>query len=414
MQEKYSNELLSDDESENSYYTDSEIEDEIENELEDDLENLNEITTQITTKGISAIYHEYLKDNKLLLSPEYQRDLCWSTDKMVLFIDTIMKSWIVPNYVIYKLTSKETKDTDHSYECVDGQHRLTSIKWFMEGTRDPYTKKYVYYKIGKERIFYNLTVEQLEEVRKNTPRGYKIRNFTKMEKNKFDDYQMSFHIISSKNRLSIQTKCSIFNRLQNGERVASYEKLKNNPNNKITNCIRKEQLLKLMNDLKFTEIFDIPKMRKYEGFNIYFLIRAFLIIDKKNLSINYLDMNIKQSIEANDGDGAPCVKLKNSIDDLLEDVKDVINFIGNNKSISKKIIPELAYIYICIYANYGEDVLDKVIKRIKSDPKDYNKKTKYKSTYGKVTSSELINIQYEDLKKQYINSETSKKSKTVI
>jgi uncharacterized protein with ParB-like and HNH nuclease domain len=173
---------------------------------------------------------KYLKDDKLLLSPEYQRDLCWSTDKMILFIDTIMKSWIVPNYVIYKLTSSETRNSDHSYECIDGQHRLTSIKWFMEGKRDPVTLKYVYYKIGKERIFYDLTDEQLIKVKKNMPRYYKIRNFTKIEKNKFDDYQMSFHIISCKKGLNIQTKCSIFNRLQNGEKVASYEKLKNNPN----------------------------------------------------------------------------------------------------------------------------------------------------------------------------------------
>ena len=61
-------------------------------------DELNQINTQITTKSICAIYHEYLKDDKLLLSPEYQRDLCWSVDKMILFIDTIMKEWIVPNY----------------------------------------------------------------------------------------------------------------------------------------------------------------------------------------------------------------------------------------------------------------------------------------------------------------------------
>jgi len=398
---KNSKEQISESESESdiSEYSDTEID-----------EDLNEISTQITTKGINAIYHEYLKEDKLLLSPEYQRDLCWSTDKMILFIDTIMKSWIVPNYVIYKLTSSETRNAEHSYECIDGQHRLTSIRWFMEGKRDPATNKYVHYKIGKERVFYNLTDAELLEVKKNSPRHYKIRNFTKIEKNKFDDYQMSFHIISCKKSLTIQTKCSIFNRLQNGEKVASYEKLRNNPNNNITNCIRNEKLLRFMNELKFHEILDIKKMRKYESFNIYFLIRTFLIIDKKNLNVNYLDMNIKKYLEANDGKGMPNVQIKNDINDLLIKVKDIINFIGNNKSIDRKIIPELAYIYICIYANYGKETLDKVLKKIKADPKEYNKINKYKASNGLVTSFTLINNQYEDIQKEYINAEISKKT----
>jgi hypothetical protein len=366
-------------------------------------DELNQINTQITTKSICAIYHEYLKEDKLLLSPEYQRDLCWSVDKMILFIDTIMKEWIVPNYVIYKLTSTEAKNNEHSYECIDGQHRLTSIKWFMEGIRDPITKKYVYYKLGKERIFYSLTNDQLLEVKKNMPKHYKIRNFTKIEKNIFDDYQMSFHIISCKNGLKIQTKCSIFNRLQNGERVASYEKLKNNPNNIITNCIRNNQLLKYMNDIKFIDIIDIKKMKKYEGFNIYFLIRTFLIIDKKNLDVNYLDLNIKKYLESNDGNGSESVRLKNDITNLLEKVLDIINFISSNKSIVKKIIPELAYIYICIYANYGKDMLDKVLKSMVNNTKDYNKITSYKTSVGKVTSLTCMNTQYESLINDYIN-----------
>ena len=160
-----------------------------------------------------------------------------------------------------------------------------------------------------------------------------------------------------------------------------------------------------MNELKFHEILDIKKMRKYESFNIYFLIRTFLIIDKKNLNVNYLDMNIKKYIESNDGKGMPNVQLKNDIKDLLIKVKDIINFIGNNKSINKKIIPELAYIYICIGANYGKEILEKVIKKIKDDPKDYNKLNKYKASNGLVTSYSLINTQYEDIQKEYINCE---------
>jgi hypothetical protein len=361
---------------------------------------LDEITTQITTTGISALYYGYLKDNKLLLSPQYQRDLCWSVDKMILFIDTIMKSWIVPNYVIYKLTKTEINNNDHSYECIDGQHRLTAIKRFIEAIPDDTTKKYVYYKKDEYRVFYDYTDQQEKEIRKQTPSKYKIRKFDRNEKNKFDDYQMSLHIISNPTGLDITTKCCIFNRLQNGEKIASYEKLKNNPH-PITKCINDHKLLRFMKNENFNDILEIKKMRKYEAFNIYFLIRTFLIIDKKNLDVNYLDLNIKQYIEAQGGNGTKSVKLNNNIDELFPKVKDIIKFII--KKCDKKIIPELAYIYICIYINYGEDKLNSVIDSLKNNLKDYNNPKKYKSLNGTVSSAELITKEYKNIEKEYIN-----------
>ena len=78
---------------------DSDIDSDIESET-----NISNIETQISTKSIFAIYCEYLQKSKLLLRPEYQRKLCWSLQKMNDFIDTILKGWIVPNYVIYILS----------------------------------------------------------------------------------------------------------------------------------------------------------------------------------------------------------------------------------------------------------------------------------------------------------------------
>jgi uncharacterized protein with ParB-like and HNH nuclease domain len=118
----------------NKLETNSDYISDSDSDVDSDIDEQECIMTQITTSGIGSIYSGYLMNNKLLLSPEYQRDLCWSVDKMCVFIDTIMKGWVVPNYVLYKLSRNESQKVLHSYECIDGQHRLTAIKWFIEST----------------------------------------------------------------------------------------------------------------------------------------------------------------------------------------------------------------------------------------------------------------------------------------
>jgi hypothetical protein len=385
------------DDSCDSDYSDKTDDSEILNFTDNDI---NKINIQITNKSIYAIYCEYLQNNKLLLNPEYQRDICWSNDKMNVLIDTIMKSWIIPNFVIYKLTNNESKNNDHSYECIDGQHRLLTLKMFIENKQDPRTCRYIYWKNKNEyineRVYYDMPLDFLNQIKNKRKTKIIFRNFTKEEKNLFNDYEMSFHMLSSLNTsgIDIITKCNIFNRLQNGEKIASYEKLKNH-NNIFSNCIRAHKLLKYINDIKFTSKLNIKKMKHYESFTIYFIIRTFIIIDKKNLDINFLDFNIKKYIEANDGKGAPIVQLKNDINDLIINVKEILEFIISNENI-KYILPELAYIYVCIYANYGINTLTNYINsdiKIKHDKKCNDIKT-YKISNGNVTSSKNINKIY--------------------
>ena len=78
---------------------------------DEDIDFDNNVKVDITSKSVKSTYTEFLeRKNKLLLAPEYQRDFCWSLDKMNAFIDTIMRGQIVPNYVIYNLCSKEKKN----------------------------------------------------------------------------------------------------------------------------------------------------------------------------------------------------------------------------------------------------------------------------------------------------------------
>lgn len=354
--------------------------------IDEENEENDKIIQQYSCKSISACYEEYLKDNNLLLTPEYQRDFCWSTQKQITFLDTVYKNWIIPNYVIYKLSTSESKDSNFCYECIDGQQRFQTIKNFIENTNNE-----IYIKIDKFKVYYSKKDSNKLLLQKKT----KYRIFTKDEKNIFNDYQMFINIIQSKNNksLNIDTKCKIFNRLQNGESVASYIKLKNN-NNIICSNIRTNKLLDYMNDLNIIDKIILKNIQ-----TIYFCIRTFLIIDKKNLDINYLDLNIKKYLEANNGLGFPQVQIHNNIDEILIKVKEIINFICNNDKIIQ-ILPELAYIYICIYANYGINTLNKIIdflslKKNKNIIDKYNDIKKYQN--ASVTSIENINKQYESL-----------------
>jgi hypothetical protein len=225
-----------------------------------------------------------------------------------------------------------------------------------------------------------------------------------IEKNKFDNFQMSLHVLSAQNGLTIGTKCDIFNRLQNGEKVSSYDKLKNLHTNPITSIIRSHKLLTWLNEINFINkvAFTARKttIKHAESFNIYFLIRTFLIIDKKTLETNYLDINIKKYLEANNGSGNLSVRLNTDIRDLIPKVIEILEWIAKNDEIIQSI-PELLYIYVCIYANYGLKKNDQIIKWL-SDPNQLKQLNKlndplsYKKGFDKVVSAHNI-IKYYDM-----------------
>lgn len=392
--------------------SDNEIDSEIDSESEIDFES-NKIKTQITSKGIKTIYSEYLEDNSLLLTPEYQRGLCWSQEKMNAFIDTIMKGWIVPNYVIYELSSKERKTTEHNYECVDGQHRLTTLKWYIEGTELLNTKKYIYWTHNGEHVFYNLSESKLKEM--SVKKKIKCRNLTRDEKLSFDKFQMSFHIIESRHGLNINTKCDIFNRLQNGEKITPSEKLKNS-SNIITSFIRTNKTMQTIKELNVqNKILLNSKDNKIEKY-IYFVVRTFLIIDKQHLNINYINSNIKKYLEANNNMGIPSFRLNANINELYPNVLEIIEFITTNSIISKQIIEELTYILICIYANYDindvqicvnwlfNSVNEKTFVKL-NDPNTYKNNPITKICTSRITSAEKIIEQYDRLVKYVLKKQ---------
>jgi len=393
-----------------------------EEEFDEVLEQTEELKFTIDTPSIRQIYLDYVGQGRVDLCPEYQRDFCWSFEKMQLFIDSIMRTYITPSLIFYKLSLKEKRNSPYHFECVDGQHRLTTIKRFIENEPIQWgeSTRHFYWKVksnGKEeRVFYPavqahlpqltdkqkkklLTQEKLDDLSKR----YKVlhRFMTLDEKYKFDDYNISLYKIECNQGLSITTKCDIFNRLQQGQPVASSVKLRNLPH-PITTYIRENRLLE-----KFKEnqaVFSLVKLEKDEkksnkninNFLIYFLIRLVLIADKKNLNINYLDLNIKRYIESD----TSSVKVVNSVQENFAVVKAFIESLIKIFYIKyvDSIPEQLLYILCNLYVNQGVFALERAFELFEGNPKMFelwSKPSYYVGEGAKVPSIEIMKSRYE-------------------
>ena len=67
-------------------------------------------------RAIDKIY----KRRDRIEMPDFQREEVWPDQKKRLLIDSILKGWHLPKFYFRKLE-------DGSFECIDGQQRLTAI-----------------------------------------------------------------------------------------------------------------------------------------------------------------------------------------------------------------------------------------------------------------------------------------------
>jgi hypothetical protein len=257
---------------------------------------------------------------------------------------------------------------------------------------------------NKNRVFYNMNKEELENY--NKKRHYTYRNLTRTEKRKFDDFQlviMKLETITGK-ELNINIKSDIFNRLQNGEKVNGHIKFRNS-NSDITIFIRDNNLLEYLKNIKFQNKCNIRTRHFNEHFNLYFMIRSIIIIHKKSLQTNFLDINIKRYIL----EKLPCTEIpKELLSNLFTKFKEFINWFSNasfNNLENTKMVPEFAYLLVCVYANYDLIHVEKILKLLSDNEFNiFNDLTKYKRNRDKntVTSSQTMIEKYEKLIKKLI------------
>ena len=211
------------------------VESEEENDDEDDDDNgddekikikmLKNLKYDFASYEIKYIYETYLKhEGEINLSPSYQREFAWNNDKQDLFIDSVMNNYIIPPIILIKLNDKK----GFRYECMDGQHRLTVLKHYMESKPinpdDPhyirFTKNEDNKKVG---IFYEKK-KRLESIKDK-------RYMTENEMNTFNDKKIIIIKISNYDPkltdLFGTIKNEMFLRLQKGERAGGTDIVRN-------------------------------------------------------------------------------------------------------------------------------------------------------------------------------------------
>lgn len=366
-------------------YIDSDDESIEEKESTKPIKKINNIPSIIT------IYNTYFNRNNINLKPNYQRELTWSFDKMCVFIDSIMKGYVIPSFILSTIYKKN--NDNYNYECIDGQHRLTVLKKYMNSEFikiGPY-EKYIYF----EKYENNKKIKIFYQLNNNIKQKYKnCREMTNEEKMFFEDTQLQFVIIES-DITDIQ-KCDIFNRLQNGEKVNGITKVKN-INHKITDYLRNNNII---TNIIVNEFKDIIKnkivKRNTEIFLIeyytYLLIRLIVIYDKKNFEINFLNLNIKKYLINN----TSSMKIKGDMDNIYtniikhkNEIKDKINF---------KLIPEL-FLIIFFIKVYNEEIFNLLNKKsIDLLNKNYNSIDSYRINEKSIVSKESIMLNYDKIK----------------
>lgn len=265
------------------------------------LKMLKNLKYDFASYEIKYIYETYLKNSdEIDLNPSYQREFSWSDDKQDLFIDSVVNNYIIPPIILIKLNSKKTSHDKYKYECMDGQHRLTVLKHFIEGKpinpKSPHYIKFMKKENDTMMDIYYQKNETLEKITKSH------RYMNEDELNAFNDKKLIVIKISNfdKNMDDVfdKIKNEMFLRLQKGERVSGTDILRNH-DSEFINILRQQNLLKLKtfqthdSYKRLSEIMENKAKKNNPQLNnlIYFIIRSILIINENKLDVGILNEN---------------------------------------------------------------------------------------------------------------------------
>jgi 5-methylcytosine-specific restriction endonuclease McrA len=398
--------------------SDSESNSESDSELESDVDNEEErefvIQQKTTNYQLRSFYDSFLKNDKIILNPEYQREFCWNKEKQNLLIDSIMRSFIIPVFIIRKIESK----TGFTYECVDGQHRLKVIKNYISG--EPIDDNYVSWRKKsedktKKNIYENIYYEQTDELKKKKVRGKRF--MTEKEMDIFNNFTISVCVIE--NSLSFNQICNVFSRLQNGAKVTTLDRFKNSIH-PICDILRKFKLTSYatyddpetwmgyikskMTNKKNTYTSKASQVQK----NVDVIIMLIVISLRNSLDQSYLPLNMMKYIEGN-YTSVSIAQLKEhnifeSLDDVIESIKSFIEYIKLMNSTGKDLCQYMTYALYYIWIN--NDNAKNIIKKLfESELGDYNKESYYMAKDTVPKSEKLIKTKDEIIKKYNIVEE---------
>ena len=142
---------------------------------------------ELRRKAIDKIY----KRRDKIEMPDFQREEVWTEQKKQMLIDSILQGWHLPKFYF-------KKNSDGSYECVDGQQRLNAIFEFFD-----------------EKF-------QLSETTTNEIGGPHYSDLTDDTSDEFDDYEIEIEEIED---ATDENLVELFRRLQLGTPLITAEKL---------------------------------------------------------------------------------------------------------------------------------------------------------------------------------------------
>lgn len=110
----------------------------------------------VTLKTIADLL-EWIKKDQIELHPPYQRNFVWTLKDQKQLIDSIMRGYPLPNFII-------SLRRDGTYEMVDGQQRATTISKFVKSEFPTFDKKYFRELDQKKFMEYILVFVVIDEV----------------------------------------------------------------------------------------------------------------------------------------------------------------------------------------------------------------------------------------------------------
>ena len=206
----------------------------IESEIED-LESTPvefEIATYPADYTLEVLYQKWKSED--IVIPKFQRGFVWKISQASKLIESFMLGLPVPQIFVYA-------DQEQKSLVIDGQQRLKSIFFFLEGLFGEEDK------LGKRKVF------KLEGINENSKwLGKTFAEFTESDKRKFKNSVLRAIIIKQLNPSDDTSVYHIFERLNTGGTLLK--------NQEVRNCVYGGKLNDLLLDLN-----KYPPWRKLLG-----------------------------------------------------------------------------------------------------------------------------------------------------
>ena len=233
---------------------------------------------------------DLLKDSyfdKINSRPVYQRHIRWAPAAMNDFVGTVMNNGLVPGLIMYQLAADEKngKNEGKSFEMVDGQHRLFTLRAFIESTVQilPHIKKPFVVHWNYETVLEDGTSQFSPVFYKETPNVVEWCHENKLipqylsedERDYFDHFGVNLTLIRSK--LSLNQRREIFMSLQKGIPVRNSDFLKNKTDCKLVAFISENCYEEMMTNTFFEHCH-----KKAANYWVHWICRCFLLYKRFN------------------------------------------------------------------------------------------------------------------------------------